>query len=184
MYISITNFDHKKTKYFIIDETEELNLPDIPSRYSLVFKEKYTNNIKVINDEELKKIFKNNTLFYEVIMFNSSFKISTEDIINIISNEFKFYLNIILKIKDNQCLNSLNKILYIKNNYFEFLQNDFYNKNDIDNLISNTQNKINEINDKIDIINIIKEKSDKSEISQILETMKNDLNSIKEKILT
>ena len=80
MYLSITNVGHKKTKYFIVDQSEELNLPDLPSGYTIAFQELYTNNFKVLNDEELKKVFSNNTLLYEILGFNSSFKLSIEDV--------------------------------------------------------------------------------------------------------
>ena len=66
MYLSITNVGHKDVKYFIVDQSEELNLPDIPSGYTIAFQELYTKKFKVLNDEELKKVFSNNTLLSEL----------------------------------------------------------------------------------------------------------------------
>ena len=178
MYLSITNVGHKKTKYFIVDQSEELNLPNIPLGYNLVFQEKYTNNIKVINDNEFKEIFKNNTLLYEIVEFNSSFKISNTDALEYIDTEYEDINKSFLK-GDKSLTN--NGIIYYENNKLKCLNN-IYNKNEIDGLTSLLQNKINKIRYDINLINTEKGKFEKSNIFHLFEEMKNNLNLIKRKI--
>lgn len=178
MYLSITNVGHKKTKYFIVDQSEELNLPNIPLGYNLVFQEKYTNNIKVINDDEFKEIFKNNTLLYEIVEFNSSFKISNTDALEYIDTEYENINKNFLK--SNESLTN-NGIIYYENNKLKCLNN-IYNKNEFDSLTSLLQNKINKIRYDINLINTEKGKIEKSNIFHLFEEMKNNLNLIKRKI--
>ena len=178
MYLSITNVGHKNTKYFIVDQSDELNLPNIPEGYSLVFQEKYTNNIKVINDEEFKKIFQNNTLLYEIVEFNSSFKISEEDIEKQVKNEIENILSNKFKISSSFKLNTCNK------NIVNFVNNpiDIYNKDEIDEFQNSIQNKINKIKYYINVLKNEQCKVDKDEIYQSLNNFKNDINKIKKRI--
>jgi len=177
MYLSITNVGHKKTKYFIVDQSEELNLPNIPSGYTIAFQELYTNNFKVLNDEELKKVFSNNTLLYEIYEFNSSFKISEEDVKKYIDDEFEKESEKFFKITSSFELDrkNLNIVDFIK------VSSDIYTKNEIDDLMGILQNKINLVNEKIDLINENHAKADLLELNNLIKSMQYDLGLCRDK---
>lgn len=177
MYLSITNVGHKKTKYFIVDKTEELNLPSIPSGCTIAFQEKYSNNLKVLNDEELKKVFSNNTILYEIFEFNSIFKISDDFAKRIIDNEFEKLSEKFFKITSTFKLNrkNLNIVDFIN------VSSDIYTKNEVDNLFDMLQNKINNINNTINFIDDNYAKINLSELNNLIESIKNDLTRCKEK---
>lgn len=177
MYLSITNVGHQKTKYFIVDQTEELNIPNIPSGYTLAFQEKYTNNFKVLNDEELKQVFLNNTILYEILEFNSSFKITNDDAKKYIDDEFEELSKKFFKITPTFELNrkNLNIVDFIK------VGSDIYTKNEVDNLFSILQNKINNINNTIDFINNNYAKTNTTDLNNLIESLRNDLIHCKEK---
>lgn len=175
MYLSITNIGHKKTKYFIVDQTEEFNLPNIPQGYSLAFQEKYKTEIKIVNDENLKKIFKNNTLLYEIVFFNSDFKLNKCDVKEQIKNKYNNFFENTFKIDNSFNLKLCNSDI------IDFVNKpvNIYNKVEINTFISSLQNKINRINHIMNIfdeyINIIT----KTQIYETLENTKNEINLIK-----
>lgn len=178
MYLTITNIGHKNTKYFITDTSEELNFPAIPSGYLFVFQERYTKNIKVINDEEFKKLFQNNTLLYEVVEFNSSFKLIEDEAIDNVNKEIYEKLSNKFKISSSFMLNSCNRNIV----NFVNIPDDTYNKNQIDELENSVQNKINKIKDYIDVLKNERCLADKNEIYQFLDELKNEVNKIKKRV--
>ena len=180
MYLSISKTNNKKIKYFIIDQSEEFNIPNIPSGFTLAFQEKYSSNIKILNDEELRKVFSNNTILYEIINFDSSLKI-TEKIGNeFINKKIKEFISPMLKITESLSLNILN--INIIN--FTKISKELYNKNEVNNLFSTIQNKINNINEKLNIVRNIQSQSiNKNEIYNQLNLLTEKLNAYKEKII-
>ena len=179
MYLSIRNVGHKDTKYVIVDKTEELNLPDIPSGYTFAFQELYTNNIKVLSDQEFKDIFSNNTLLYEIVGFNNSFKIEKTDIKKLIKDEIIKIISSIFKITSSFILNRDNLDIV---DFINSTTNGIYNKNEIDDLCSSLQNKINEINEDYNFIENEIGLGNKEEINQFFNNIDIDIKSIKSKI--
>ena len=180
MYISVINNAHAREKYLIVDQSEELNVPDIPSGYSLVFQNQYTNDLKVLNDDELKKVFQNNMILYEVVEFNSSFKLNDQDATNFICQTFKNFINKIFRIDNlfNLKHNCPNKIYLTKADF------NVYKKDEIDSMIALLQNKLNKITNYFNVLKFEKGYSEnKVNLNQELDLLKSNLNEIKNEIL-
>jgi len=164
MYLSITNHNHEKIKYYVVDTTKELNFPNIPNGYTLIFKEKYTSKLEKITPEKFEKIFENNTLFYDIKLFNNIYK----------CNESEF------KIQINNCINEFNSNIVTFNDSFNILigndliefngiSDEYYTSIEIDNKLNELNSNLELLENKISSLNEISKKEEIENELQILE---------------
>lgn len=168
MHISITNHSHLDTKFYIIDTSPALNVPQIPKGFTLVFREKYTSNLEVITIDKLNKIFEDNKLFFNIKLFNNIFRI--DDV------EFKLFLKGILKDVINQYIMVKNNKLIMPDYLVNFIKcDDIHSKSDIDDIFNDLNNKLLLTEEKISSISKV---AKKKEIETELIELENQINSL------
>ena len=170
MYITIKNKNHPEIVYSVQDETPELNLPSIPSGYSLVFKNMYTNKIDVISDDQLVSLFSHNHLSYNITLFNEIYNIESGVFDQTVLNKLSKYSTYkLFQVVDNE-LSSTNDIMNFTN-YPE----DYYTKNEVNDELSNISESIETLENKI---SSLEEVSKKEEIENELNLLEAQISAL------
>lgn len=165
MQISVQNYNNKSKRFYIIDTTPELNVPRIPENCSLVFKEKYTNKIKVLSNDDLQEIFLDNKLLYDITIFDNIFIITENEIRSLINERYNDLIS-------NFCILNNKNISLKKHNIFFTKTNLLYTKHEFDKEMNELENKCSTLENKISsLLQLAK----KEEIFQELQNIENQI---------
>lgn len=166
MYINIINYNHPQTKYIVTDVTPKLNLPIIPEKFVLVFKEKYTGKLESVTGEKFEKVFRNNLLKYDITIFNNIFEYSEEELSIHVESCFNMFSSNIVKFN-----NDFNLEIGNENIQFIGCPGDLYTAKEANELAA----KVNLLKNKI---SFFLKMAKKKEIEKRLEELKNKVTSL------